>query len=69
MDKGKEVVMAALKKIPCAMAVITDGRWMECKECPRCRILHALFADDWVANVKLEIKSMPDNDGIEPAKL
>ena len=59
----------AVQKIPCALATATDGRWMGCKECPRCVLLHEIYETNWVDAVDRRMGPMPWNAGIKPAKL
>lgn len=65
LTKAQDILKSALKKIPCELAIAVNGRWMECKECPRCRILHALSEPHWIRAVESEISNMDDDGGIK----
>lgn len=64
----KEKLRRAVKKIPCALAISTDqgngAAWLECRECPRCILLHALHAEDPFGLI-LKLMERPDNGGYE----
>ena len=59
-----EILKAAIKKIPCELAIVTNGRWLKCQECPRCRILGALNHSQWLEIIADNILTMEDDGGI-----
>lgn len=68
-DQEKEKLLAAVKKIPCELSVLTYDResdssaWIGCKDCSRCLLERALHTSDPLEFIDEWMLKKPDNGG------